>query len=511
MTGRTLFRWFESAALRHADEPALEVDGLVVCYDELHRTALALAARIAAECGGVPDRIGLLASRSLAAYAGYLAIQRLGATAVPLGPDYPAVRNAETVRRAGVRAVLVEEGCGAALPDGPMVLVTVPPFGLPSEPPGPGVLPPVPTDTDRMAYLIFTSGSTGRPKGVPVRHRNVDPMLAYNTARFGTGPGSRVSQVYGLTFDVSVFNMFLAWGAGATLVVPSPAELQRLVDFIVDRGITHWNSVPSVVTMAQLMGTLPLGRATALRHSIFGAEPVTVQHVDLWRQVAPNSEIHNLYGPTETTVNCSDYLLPADRSQWAASSNGTVPIGRVYPHLEAILLDEDGLPADDGELCVRGPQRFDGYLDPADDEGRFLAFEPGVGPAVLYDGGGLTDRHWYRTGDRVRHENGLLVHRGRLDNQVKILGHRVEIGEVEAALRERPGVVEAAVVAAPVNGVTRLLAAYSGSAMPSAEFSHWLRARLPLYMVPLRIRHMEALPLNDNGKIDRRRLAELLA
>ncbi|NEY33951.1 amino acid adenylation domain-containing protein [Streptomyces sp. PRKS01-65] len=515
LADHTLYEWFDRSVRHRPDEPALEVRDEVLTYREVHRRVLALAARIVAEHGRVPDRIALVASRTAGAYIGYLAVQRLGASVVPLNDEYPHQRNVDIARRAGVGAVVAHEAhrvVFAGLPeDFRPTVVVVPPDGAPSAPPPDVPLPECPTDPEREAYLLFTSGSTGRPKGVPIRHRNVSPYVAYNIARYEAGPGSRMSQAFGLTFDPSVFDMFVAWGSGAVLVVPERDDLYRPVDFVVNRRITHWFSVPSLVTTAQRMGNLPLGRVTTLRHSSFSAEPVTEQLVDLWRQVAPGSRLHNLYGPTELTITCTDHELPADRARWSAGSNGTVPIGRPYPHMEAVVLDERGLPCDDGELCVRGPQRFDGYLDPADDAGRFLVYEEGA-PAVPYDGtGGLTAHHWYRTGDRVRRENGLLVHRGRLDSQVKILGHRVEPGEVEAAMRRHPEVADAAVVVVRVRDEDRLVAAYLGKDVPAREFTRWLRERIPLPMVPRRIQRLEEFPYNGNGKLDRKRLAELLA
>ncbi|NEW77626.1 AMP-binding protein [Streptomyces rhizosphaericus] len=514
MKDQTLYQWFAESEKAHPDETALEVQGVSVTYRTLCLTALTLAERLIAVHAGVPKRVALVASRTVAAYAGYLAIQRLGATVVPLSPEYPQERNLRIARLAEVDAVIAEDAYASALvdPDAPFrpSVLSVSPFELVSDDVDESLLPAEPTDTEAIAYILFTSGSTGRPKGVPVRQSSISALVAYNSVRYEVGPGCRASQVFGLTFDASVWDMFVTWGAGATLVVPSAHDLYRPVDFIVKHQLTHWFSVPSVVTMARLMGNLPLGEAVTLKHSIFGAEPVTVQQVDLWREVAPNTRIHNVYGPTETTITCTEYELSVDRSEWAHTSNGTVPIGHEYPHVEVVILGEDGLRADDGELCVRGQQRFIGYLDPADNEDRFLLFEDDGKPASTYSSGGLTDSHWYRTGDRICVENGRMLHRGRLDSQVKIMGHRVEIGEVEAALRRHPSVVEAAVIAATADGRTQLLAAFAGNPVRPTDLHHWMRKVVPLHMVPLRISHMDALPLNDNGKVDRRRLAELL-
>ncbi|MFB7253201.1 AMP-binding protein [Streptomyces nojiriensis] len=517
---RTLYQWFEESALRHPGLPALEIGDEVLTYGEVRALALTLADRIAAKHGSLPARVALAATRSVAAYAGYLAIQRLGAAVVPLNPDYPAQRNLDIAQRAGVEVALVDTrsaGLFTRLPERhrPTVL------GLDEDERVSAAatdvlersLPPVPDDPDREAYLLFTSGSTGQPKGVPIRHRNTSLFLAHNIERYEIAPGARLTQTFGLTFDASVIDLFATWGGGATLVVPLAADLYRPVDFIVERELTHWFSVPSVIREAQRLGNLPLGRAVNLRHSMFGAEPVTAQHAELWRAVAPNAVIHNVYGPTELTVCCINHGLSGPSTDWPESSNGTVPIGVPFPGNEMVLLDADGLAADEGELCVRGAQRFGGYLDPRENAGRFVSYEPDAGPAEGYDGStALTDRHWYRTGDRVRRENGLYVHWGRLDQQVKVRGFRIELGEVEAAVHRHPHVIDAAVLALPgPDGETELVGAYAGREVDPERFDAWLRELLPLHMVPATLVHLPGgLPLNDNGKTDRKALARIL-
>ncbi|MFC9486647.1 AMP-binding protein [Streptomyces hydrogenans] len=490
---RSLYEVFAATAERQPDAPAVEFpDGATaagpVTYRELRRAAEAVAERIAAEHGTV-DRVGLLAARGLVAYTGYLAAMRLGAGVVPLGPDYPAARNRGICDAAGVDVVVAEAAAvargGTEWAGGRPVLSLEDDEVRAAKPDG--RLTAHEADPDRPAYLLFTSGTTGRPKGIPIRHRQVLPFLAHNIARFRVGPGCRMSHTFELTFDLSVYDLFVTWGGGATLVVPSRAELFAPVDYLTDRELTHWFSVPSAVSVSAGFGQLTAGRPSALRHSVFCGEQLTLDQARAWHAVAPDATVDNLYGPTELTVACAEFRLPRDLAQWPVTSNGTVPIGRVYEGLEHRVIEETG------ELLVRGPQRFDGYLNPRDDEGRFTA-----------DG-------YYRTGDRVQLEDGLLVHRGRLDDQVKIRGYRVEPSEVEAALRHLDAVTEAVVLGVGQDGVTDLVACYTGRETGRTELIRALRGTLPIHLVPRRFKHLDSLPRNANGKVDRDALRQIVS
>jgi amino acid adenylation domain-containing protein len=522
MTEHTLYEWFARSAARHPEAPALEVrDGgstdRVLSYGELHRRAEALAAHVLDRHGSPPSRVALLASRSLTAFTGYLAALRLGAAVTPLNPDYPAVRNGAVCALAGTE-VLISDGNGA-LPvpgedgAGPSTVLVLRDADLPEHPPaGAAPLPPCPAGPDDVAYVLFTSGSTGRPKGVPIRHRNLSPYIAHNIERYRVGPGCRTSHTFDLTFDPSVFDLFVTWGAGACLVAPQRTELLAPVEYASRARLTHWFSVPSVVSVAAGLGNLPAGRLEELRYSVFIGEPLTLHQAAAWHAAAPGSVLENVYGPTELTVACTEYRLPADPADWPRTSNDTVPIGPLYDFLEPLVVDEEGRPADEGELCVRGSQRFDGYLDPGDDAGRFLSFDGTR--ARVYDGSvPLTPEHYYRTGDRVRVEGGHLTHLGRLDNQVKVRGYRVELGEVEAAFRRHPDIAEAAVVAVGGGGdaEVELVGFHTGRPVATAALRRWLRERVPAHMVPRRIVHLAELPLNPNGKVDRPALRRSLA
>lgn len=502
---RTLHKWFADSAARYGDRVALEVGGHAHTYAELDALSQRLAAAIAGACGTPPARVGLYAARSLLAYAGYLAIQRLGAAAVPLNPAAPEARNRTVAVAARLDLVLADAALAPPTLHAPSLALDLDrldaaPLDL-----------RVQADLDDLAYMLFTSGSTGVPKGVPLRHRSVDAYLAHVIPRYGLGPGSRLSQTFDLTFDLSVFDMFAAWGSGATLVVPTRYDLLKPVAFVVRERLTHWFSVPSVVSVAMRLRRLTPGAMPSLRWSLFCGEPLTLRQADAWRLAAPGSVLENLYGPTELTISCTAYRLPADRSRWPETANGTVPIGLPHPGVEHLVIDGGGRRAAEGELCLRGVQRFPGYADPGVNAGRFARFD-GTVATTAEPCRSMAPELWYRTGDRVAWRDGLLVHLGRLDQQVKISGHRVELGEVEAALRDQPGVHEAVVLAVPdADGALVLEAACTGADLDPPALVKGVAGVLPGYMVPRSVTLLDELPLNANGKVDRRAMAAALA
>ncbi|USX53521.1 amino acid adenylation domain-containing protein [Lentzea sp. HUAS12] len=505
-----LYEWFAESAKLHPDQPALEIADRVVGYAELEGMAEHLAVRLLAANDGVaPRRVGLLATaNAVFAYAGYLAVQRLGAAVVPLNPTFPTARNAAIARAAGLDLVLTgQEWGGTDLATRTLVVDPAEPGeALPAD-----ELPELAAGQGDLAYVLFTSGSTGEPKGVPIRHRNISAYLGHSIRHYELGPGCRVLQPFDLTFDLSVLTTFAALGSGATVVVPGRNDLLAAARFVQRRELTHWFSVPSVISLTQRVAPLLPGSMPTLRRSMFAGEALTLQQAEAWHAAAPNGVVENGYGPTELTIICAEYVLPAQVARWPRTHNGTVPIGPGLPSLDCVVLDAGGRQADEGELCVRGPQRFAGYLDPAHNEGRFLTYDGDV--ATPHDPvTPLTDEQWYRTGDRVRVSADGYVYCERLDHQVKVRGYRVELGEVEAVLREQPGVRDAVVVARPAPGGDAVLAAAcTGLTGDTGALLEALREKLPAYMVPASLTVFEEFPLNVNGKVDRRRLAEALS
>lgn len=490
----TALDWFLRSVAAHPDEPALEAGGTTLTYRQLDAWSAEIAGTLETSGRGP---VALAVGRAPWTYAAYLAVLRSGAPVVPFDPAQPAERNRRALVLSEAGLVLTGQDAHAAVSQISPVPVRVVADAPAANPPDPRPRPG-PAEDD-VAYVLFTSGSTGRPKGIPIRHRQLDEFVRHNVDRYRVGPGSRLSQTFGLTFDPSVFDMFVAWGGGATLVVPSREQLLDPVRFVTERRITHWYSVPSLISVARANGTLTEASMPELSWSLFAGEQLTTDSARLWARAAPGSRVENLYGPTELTVTVTAYRLPSDEARWPRTSNGTVPIGDVYPHLE------HRVDPDTGELAVRGSQRFDGYLDPGDNPGRFLTADGGAGG---HDGPVPAD-HWYRTGDRVAVEHGALVHLGRLDTQLKLGGQRVELGDIESAIREHCAVSDVVVV--PVGAVLTAVCVGpdTGSDTGSARMRSLLRGRLPAHMIPKRFVARARLPLNPNGKVDRAACAAL--
>jgi amino acid adenylation domain-containing protein len=514
MTTRTLYDWFRTSVDRHGSAIALEVTGQTMTYAELHAAAERMAGRMLLAAGGTPTRVGLLTSRSPATYVAYLAIQRLNAAVVPLNLGAPVARNLAITKDAGLDLTIVDDTSANHLPEYPQQ-AGVPVLDLSGgrwqavvdgtdDATDDVPLPAPGADVHATAYIIYTSGSTGRPKGVPTTHANVSALLTDMIPRFGFDSNCRVSQTFELFFDGSVAELFTSWGTGSTLCVAQHSDVFAPVRFVNEKRLTHWMSVPSIISFARRLRALAPDSMPTLRRAMFGGEQLTVEQVEAWLVAAPNAIIDNCFGPTELTVICSAYAVPTEPAAWPVTSNRSMPIGDVFPHLEHVMLDDDLRPQEHGELCVRGPQRFPGYLDADENAGRFVSFEDGVGHR--YDGTEpLTEEHWYRTGDRVRRENGQLVHLGRIDDQVKVRG------KIESVLRRHPAIAQVVVITMPAaDGEIDLHAVYAGDPVDDADLAR-LSSDLPTYMRPRTYHHRDGIPLAANGKVDRKRLTADIA
>ncbi|WP_430790783.1 AMP-binding protein [Actinoplanes sp. G11-F43] len=480
------------------DRPAITLGERSISYAEAHETALTWAGTLLDRSPEPPRSIGVLAHKSEQAYVGVLAALYAGATVVPVHPDHPPARVRRALAAAGVTAMIADEHGAALLPDLPAGGLPVLGPGHLAARPDRALAAPRPATPDDVAYLLFTSGSTGTPKGVPVRHGMAAHYFALIDARYDFHPEDVFSQTFDLTFDCAMFDMFCAWGNGAAIVPIPLAGYRALPRFAAEHRLSVWFSVPSAIGVLRSAGALVPGALPGLRWSLFAGEALRLADAIDWAAAAPASAVENLYGPTEATVTIAGHRLsPAST---ARGVNGSVPIGPVHDGHDTLLLGPDGEPVTvaggahhtDGELAVAGPQVCTGYLDPRHDEGRFT------------EHGG---RRYYRTGDRVRRwPDGELTYLGRADDQVQIGGWRVELAEVGAAMDGCPGVTGAVAVAPAVDGEPRLFVYYTGEPSPPARIARHLRESLPVGLVPKFYRHLGALPLNSNGKVDRRAL-----
>jgi amino acid adenylation domain-containing protein len=520
----------ESAA-RHADRPALWVDGAAISYRELLGQAASLAGVLPGRGEGEPPRrCAILGARSLSAFAGVLGAVLARSAYVPLNPRHPPERLAATMRAAEPDALVLDERAATVAPEllalveRPLQVVmpeaaSVPDWarGLPRHRflcrgdlgPAPAPKAGVRGDPQDVAYLLFTSGSTGEPKGVPVSHRNVTSYLRSVAGRYAPQPEDRFSQLFDLTFDLSVHDMFLCWGAGAALFCPPESAKMAPREFVRRHELTFWFSTPSTAAFMARARMLRPGDLPSLRWSLFCGEALPRRLAQAFAAAAPNSVVENLYGPTETTIAITVYRLPADPAALERLPE-VVPIGAPLPGQAAVVLDAEGRrapPGAEGELCLGGPQVTGGYWRRPD-----LTAARFAPPLDELEGG--CGGRWYRTGDRARldPEHGLEF-LGRLDRQVKIAGHRVELQAVEAALREAAGCDSVAAIAWPVDndGLARGIVAFvAAESAPDEAVLAACRRMLPPYMTPSRLLRLAEWPLNSNGKTDYPRLSRVM-
>jgi D-alanine--poly(phosphoribitol) ligase subunit 1 len=492
------------------DALALSVAGADLSY-----AALADLSRRIAGCLATArrtGRVGILASRSLAACAGILGTAWSGGTYVPLNLKLPEERLVQLLATLDLDALVVDARGAAMLTPAVEALLPAtvllaaearPPvaldgravFRLDALPDG-GPAGPADIPDDHLAYIEFTSGTTGVPKGVMVPSSAVGHYLDVMQAWFGFTPEDRAAETCDITFDLSVHNMFLAWQAGASLHVMTPLQMVAPARFIRDRAITTWLSVPSVIAMMRQNRTLQPASLTGLRISMFCGEPLPVGAARAWAEAAPNSIVENIYGPTEATIAC--LRQPVVEPVVVTPAREIVAIGYAYPGMRAAILDAALKPVaagTAGEIALSGKQLATGYF--GQEELTAARF-----PCI--DG-----ERWYLTGDLgMEAEDGTFHHLGRIDNQVKVMGNRVELEEVEMHLRTACGSDHVAAVAWPASAgsASGIVGFAVGAALDAPAIRDALRAKLPAYMVPSAIHLIETLPLNSNGKVDRKAL-----
>ncbi|MGK8893959.1 non-ribosomal peptide synthase/polyketide synthase [Burkholderia gladioli] len=499
----------EQQAARTPEATALVFEGDSLSYGELERRANRLAHALIA-AGVRPDQpVALCLERSLEMMVALLGTLKAGAAWLPIDPALPRERIALMLDTARPAAILGHSRLAARLPahDGlPLLLVDQQPAGAADSPADHS--PGLPVHPGQLAYVIFTSGSTGTPKGVGVDHAGIGNRLAWMQRAYPIGAGDRVLQKTPLSFDVSVWELFWPLREGATLVIARPGGHQDpayLHALIASERISTLHFVPSMLDA--FLQARPAGALPALRQVMCSGEALPAALVARFARALPRVALHNLYGPTEASVDVSAWSWPAPEAGSAADAipavvPAVIPIGKPIANTRLYVLDEAGQPAPagvPGELHIAGIGLARGYLNrPALSAERFVPDPFAATPG----------QRMYRTGDLARHlPDGTLEYLGRIDEQLKLRGLRIEPGEIEAAIARLPGVRETVVVAREFGpGDRRLVAYVTGEGFDAAAAPAALSASLPDYMVPAHFVRLAALPLSAHGKLERRAL-----
>ena len=473
-------------AARNPAAPALEMGHRRLSYGELACRVRDLAAALGAAGVGAGDNVGVCIGRSVDRVSSFLAILQMGAVFVPLDPALPEERLRHVLNSTDMRLVIVN-AASPALPDMELDFVVL--DRLP-EVAGPPEFGWQPDDCagDAPAYIIFTSGTSGQPKGVVLSRAALANYAVAAARHFELGASARVSQLSGFGFDVSVGDMAMSLAAGACLVFPTDAQglpgpaVGRFID---QARLTHLSLTPSALTI------IPQADRPELTHIIVAGEACRPALVEQWGR---GRTFINAYGPTEATIEA---LFTR------CEPGHPVTIGRPIDNMGACLLTQDLQPVargEEGELCLFGRGLALGYLDQPELTARqFPTVDiPGQGPVRIY-----------RTGDRAKATaEGGFICLGRIDDQVKINGHRIEPAEIEAVLCEQPDVVDASVSLLAAESMPDRLIAHVvmrrgiGTFDPLA-LRESLSKRLPATMIPSAFLPVPELPLNANGKRNR--------
>jgi len=502
-----LWERFAATARAHGQAPALHFPDRNVTYGELAGLASRCAAYLSTRGVGQGSVVALQLSKRLEAYVLLLACLRLGAPYLFVDPKNPPERTARMLARVG--PTLMVTTAGGAVGECPN-------FELGAEENDRGWLASLPdrappgsaaTGAD-PAYIMFTSGSTGEPKGAVIPHQGVLTLAAWARRQTYADPSERLANVNPLHFDNSVFDVYAALLNGAALIPVETAELATPVAWIKalrSSRATLLFAVPTFFLVLDQLGLLTPDSLPSVRTFMFGGEGYPIGRLrEFHARFAGRARLVNVYGPTETSCICASTEIDADALD--APDSEFPPLGRMHENFSHAILDEEQKPVasgEPGELWIGGPCVGLGYYGNQHETATRFRQNPRQ-KSYRAD--------YYRSGDVVlEDERGLLWFHGRVDNQVKIRGHRIELEEVDLAVQSVPGVTRAlSVVIGAEAGDEIQVAFVADREVPASEIHVRCSDKLPAYMRPARVVQLGALPSNANGKADRRATKRLL-
>jgi D-alanine--poly(phosphoribitol) ligase subunit 1 len=482
------------------DNPALIINDKTYSYKEL----FSIAAAIASELKTDEKLIGVYTDYSVYTYASILAVLMKGAAFVPVNKKFPEGKLINILKSSGIQTILCNKESENELAPfkahAPFEIILNDQITISN---AEKVAVTVPTSDASLAYILFTSGSTGVPKGIGITVKNFNAFLKAMTqsGRYEFKPSDSFLQIFELSFDVSIACTFIAWEVGASLA-PVPTEgivFIEALKIMEKYNITVASMAPSALAYMKQLRLLEEFNFTALRYTFFTGEALPFNLAEAWKKVAPNGIIENAYGPTEVTVWSSMYRLSERTPEEVI--NGLAPIGHVLEGITYKICDENlkEIKAGEfGELFLAGDQVAAGYWKDAEKTASGFVKLPGY------------PQTWYRTGDIViENKYGNIVYINRRDNQVQINGFRVELGEIEFRIKEYTKNDSAVVLAYKNSNDTLTLIGFVENIQNNGQsLKTHLSSILPAYMVPKKIYNIDAMPLNNSGKIDRKKLME---
>lgn len=501
---------------KHKDNTALVISGDNVTYAKLEQSCLKILKHLPNK-----SRVGILCSRSESCYAGILATVLAGSTYVPLNKRFPADRLQSILEQTDSDVIVADDACVKELksllelnrnlsviflddqeevkalqqefPDARWLIAGQALFSA----------PPVETTLADDLYILFTSGTTGKPKGIIVSHGNITAYLKAMFKEFDINETDIATQLFDASFDVSVHDIFVTLLIGATLVVIPEEDVLAPAKHVKEHGITLWFSVPSVPMFMDKFRMLKEYAFPSIRISMFAGEALPIATAEKWKQAVPNSRICNMYGPTETTIVASKFEYSVVGKQQDYLS-GIVPIGDAFEDYTFLIVNDEGVIDNNqtGELYIGGPQVTTGYLGNKElTDSKYVTLE------------GYGDEIFYKSGDLVRQTKYGFEFLSRIDDQIQLRGFRVELAEIDKVIRKAVGHDLAISVPIGLKGgrAEELFAAVQGESDRGLrkEILGRCKELLPDYMAPSKVKFIDSIPLNINGKLDRNALIKL--